>query len=384
MVATFLMLSCSEDKYSACRVNIRLLAPEGYSDFPLEKMTVTLASRSHGAIYQSACSSDGVASFEVECGYYTVSAHYQTPAGLIFSGRIESLALLSEVNEKTKTVELPLLRSETSALVIKEIYYAGCIGRQGEEYQADQYVTIYNNSEEVLYLDGLCVAVVDPAGSNESPWMKYTDMDKIPVNDLAWQFPGRGRDYPLYPGDETTIATNAVDHTGGDYLHANSVNLSGVDFGFWDVSLSRQDIQAGVVPMKLISRLNPNTSLYSFPLVGPAFMIFSLQTASALEYVENPQNRKPRPQAANQNKMYLMIPKEWVIDCVECVESLDRITVKRVPDGLNHTPAFIPEGAYSGKSLVRKKTVDAKGRVLYQDTNDASQDFEVTTPLLKK
>lgn len=384
MVATSITLSCSEDKYSACMVNIRLLVPEGYSDFPLEGITVTLTNRSHGAIYESPCSSDGVASFQVEYGYYTVSAHYQTLAGLIFSGRMESLALLSEPSGKTKTVELQLLRSETSALVIKEIYYAGCIGRQGEEYQADQYVTIYNNSEEILYLDGLCVAVVDPPGSNESPWMKYTDMDKIPVNDLAWQFPGTGRDYPLYPGDETTIATNAVDHTGGDYRHANSVDLSAVDFGFWDVSLNRQDIQAGVVPMKLISRLNPNTSLYSFPLVGPALMVFSLQTASALEYVENPQNRKPRPQAANQNKMYLMIPKEWVIDCVECVESLDRITVKRVPDGLNHTPAFIPEGAYSGKSLVRKKTVDAKGRVIYQDTNDALQDFEVTTPLLKK
>lgn len=44
-------------------------------------------------------------------------------------------------------------------------------------------------------------------------WVKYTDMKRIPVADMTWQFPGSGKEYPLLPGAETTIATNAVDHT---------------------------------------------------------------------------------------------------------------------------------------------------------------------------
>ncbi|MCD8182791.1 MAG: DUF4876 domain-containing protein [Bacteroides sp.] len=294
------------------------------------------------------------------------------------------MSVLPEQGEIGDAVELSLKRSETNALVIKELYYGDCIGRQGEEYQADQYVTLYNNSDETLYLDGLCIAVVDPPTALASPWMEYTDMKRIPVNDLAWQFPGTGKDYPLAPGAETTIATNAVNHTGGEYQHPNSVDLSGVDWGFWDVSLGRQDIQAGVTPMKLISKLNSNISMYLFPVLGPTLMVFTLQGASAKDYVDDPANREPRPQASNQNKLYLMIPKEWVIDCIECVENVDRITRKRVPDELNHTPTFLPEGAYNGKSLVRKKTVGADGRIVYQDTNNASEDFEVTTPLLKK
>lgn len=376
--------SCSEEEKNSCFVDIRLLAPEGHSGLPYEEMTVVLTNQSQGATYKSKSSSDGVAVFNVECGCYTVAVHYQSATGVIFSGRLESLALLPGRNETPDIVELQLARSETHALVIKEIYYGGCIGKLGIEYQADQYVTLYNNSEETLYLDGLCVAVVDPASGTESAWMKYTDMTRIPVNDLTWQFPGSGKEYPLAPEAETTIATNAVNHTGGEYQHANSVDLSGIDWGFWDVSLNSQNIQPGVNMMKLVANLNPNLSKYAFPVGGPTFMVFGLQGISIEDYVENPDNREPRPQAANQNKRYLMIPKEWVIDCVECVENINMITRKRIPDELNHTPVYIPEGLYSGKSLVRKKIPGMEGRVVYQDTNNASEDFEVSIPLLKR
>lgn len=376
--------SCSEDEQSSCQVNIQLLSPEGYPVLPFEEMTVILTNQSQGGTYGSQCSSTGLANFHVECGYYTVSVHYQAASGLIFSGRLESLALLPEQGNALEPVKLQLSRSETNAIVIKEIYYGGCIGKMGEEYQADQYVTLYNNSSETVYLDELCMAVVDPANGVESPWMKYTDMSRIPINDLTWQFPGTGKDYPLAPGAETTIATNAVNHTGGEYQHTNSVDLSKVDWGFWDVSLSGQDIQPGVTPLKLIAKLNPNVSKYILPVWEPTFMIFSLQGISAEDYVSDLGNREPRPQAANQSKLYLTVPQEWVIDCVECVRSADKITLKRVPDVLNHTPVYISEGAYSGKSLVRKKSVGTDGQPIYQDTNNASEDFEISVPLLKK
>lgn len=383
-VCVIILSSCAEDENCSCQVDIQLISHDGYPNIPYGDISVILTSQSQGAIYKSRCTAAGIAHFEVEYGYYSVSAHYQSPSGVIFSGRIESLPLLSEKSGSSEAVELKLSRSEANALVIKEIYYGGCIGKMSEGYQADQYVTLYNNSEETLYLDGLCIGVVDPPTSLESPWMRYTDMSKIPVNDLTWQFPGTGKDYPLAPGAETTIATNAVNHTGGEYQHANSVDLSGVDWGFWDVSLDRQDIQPGVTPMNLIAKFNPNTFLYTFPVIGPTLIVFGLQGVTAESFVADVANREPRPQAANQNKFYLMIPKEWVIDCVECVENVGKIANKRVPNELNNTPVYIPDGVYSGKSLVRKKRVDADGHIVYQDTNNSSEDFEVSTPLLKK
>lgn len=378
LVLLLFLASCSDDENRSSSVYIQLLPPDGYSTLPYEEMEVTLTNKDQGTMYSLHCSSTGQASFSVEPGYYTASVHYQAASGLVFSGRIESLSLLRD--EAEAIIELPLLLAKTSALIIKEIYFGGCKGQNNKDYQADQYVTLYNNSDQIVYLDGLCLGIVDPGYNQESPWMNYTDMERIPVNDLTWQFPGSGKEYPLAPGEETTIATNAVDHTGGEYQHANSVDLSGVDWGFWDVNLERQTIAAGVKPMTLLVNLNPLLVMYSLPVFGPTFMVFSLQE-SPEKYVQNPENREPRPKANNQDKQYLMVPKEWVIDCVECVKDID--SPKRVPNELDNGKCYIPGDRYSGRSIIRKKAGTTDGRTIYQDTNNSTEDMEVTSATLK-
>lgn len=378
LVLLLFLASCSDDESRSSSVYIQLLPPDGYSTLPYEEMEVTLTNKDQGTMYSLHCSSTGQASFNVEPGYYTASVHYQAASGLVFSGRIESLSLLRD--EAEAIIELPLLLAKTSALVIKEIYFGGCKGQNNKDYQADQYVTLYNNSDQIVYLDGLCLGVVDPGYNQESPWMNYTDMERIPVNDLTWQFPGSGKEYPLAPGEATTIAINAVDHTGGEYQHANSVDLSGVDWGFWDVNLERQTIAAGVKPMTLLVNLNPLLVMYSLPVFGPTFMVFSLQE-SPEKYVQNPENREPRPKANNQDKQYLMVPKEWVIDCVECVKDID--SPKRVPNELDNGKCYIPGDRYSGRSIIRKKAGTTDGRTIYQDTNNSTEDMEVTSATLK-
>lgn len=380
LVLVFFLTSCSEDENRSSSVHIQLLPPEGYSMLPYEEMEVTLTNKDQGTMYSLRCSSTGQALFNVEPGYYAASVHYQAASGLVFSGRIESLSLLSDQNETQGVIELPLSLAKTSALVIKEIYFGGCRGIHNEEYKDDQYVTLYNNSDQIIYLDGLCVGIVDPGNNLESPWMNYTDMKRIPVNDLTWQFPGSGKEYPLAPGEETTIATNAVNHTGGEYQHANSVDLSRVDWGFWDVSLDRQTIAAGVKPMTLLANLNPLLVMYSLPVFGPTFMVFSLQDSSE-EYVQDTNNREPRPKAANQEKRYLMIPQEWIIDCVECVKDIN--SPKRVPNELDNGKCYISGDRYSGRSVIRKKTGTTDGHAIYQDTNNSAEDMEVLFATLK-
>lgn len=379
VVLVLISTSCSDDDDHPYDVQIKLLPPDGFSTLPYGEMEVTLTNKNVGTVYSKHCSTTGLASFSVEPGNYSVSVHFQTAAGLIFSGRIESLSLMPG-QEAPDNIELPLTQAQSNALVIKEIYFGGCKGLNNEDYQADQYVTLYNNSNETIYLDGLCIAVVDPGSNMESPWMEHTDMRRIPVNDLTWQFPGSGKEYPLAPGEETTIATNAVDHTGGEFQHANSVDLSGVDWGFWDVSLKRQNITAGVKPMNLLLNLNPTLVMYALPVFGPTIMVFSLQDSPAT-YVEDPDNRESRPKANNQNRQFLMIPQEWVIDCVECVRDVN--SLKRVPNELDNGKCYISGERYSGRSIIRKKKETLDGRIVYQDTNNSSDDMEVTVATLK-
>jgi len=132
--------------------------------------------------------------------------------------------------------------------------------------------------------------------------------------------------------------------------------------------------------MTLLANLNPLLVMYALPVNGPTFMVFSLQD-SPEEYVLDPENREPRPNASNQEKRYLMVPKEWVIDCIECVK--DANSPKRVPNELDNGKCYIPGDRYSGRSIIRKKTGTTDGRTVYQDTNNSAEDIEVTTATLK-
>lgn len=375
-----LFTGCSKEETNPI-IQIQVIPPGDYTPV-YNKIKVTLTNKETGFSYDAFCSPAGLASFYVEYGYYTASVYHVTDTNVVLSGRIENLSLLPEQTSSPLPIaELRLSKAQSNALIIKEVYYVGCRGRLSEPYSEDQYVILCNNSDETVYLDGVCIGMVDPINSIDSPWVKYTEMERIPINNMTWQFPGNGQDYPLLPGEETIIATNAVDHTGEEYHHANSIDLSKADWGFWDVSLSEQAISPGVTPMKLILKTSSEWK-YSFSVVGPTLILFKIQ-GSTEAYINNPKNREPRPQASNTNKRYLMIPTEWIMDCIDCVENAKQASYKRVPNKLNHQATYIPDGAYSGKSLLRKKITNASGHAIYQDTNNSAQDMEVSVPTLK-
>lgn len=389
LLLPLLFASClDEEENRAGVVSIQLVAPEGYPDFDFDGMTVTLTSQSgQGTTYTSPSSPTGLTKFNVEYGEYAATVHHQTVAGIVFNGRVESILLIPEKENATEAIKLPLSQAQTNALVIKEIYYGGCLDKEGEWYNSDQYVTLYNNSDEMIYLDGLCVAMVNPTtNQTQSPWMKENpDMKLIPVHDYTWQFPGNGTDHPLNPRTSTTIATNAVNHTGGEYGHPGSVDLSKVNWAFWDEGLPKQAVPApGVVPMKLLWRINPLGTRYTLSAAGPALMVFSLPGIESAEtYVKDPNHNRPQPGANLQGLKYLMVPREWVIDCVDCVENALQVSNCRVPATLNLRPAYLPQGWYKGASLVRRQRTTADGHIAYQDTNNAAEDLVVSTPLLK-
>lgn len=386
-----LFTGCSKEE-TAPSFRIQVISPDDYSP-AYEKIKVTLTNKKTGYTYDAFCSPAGVASFHVEYGYYTASVYHVTDAKVVLSGRIDNLSLLPEqAGSALPAAELRLSKAQSSALIIKEIYYVGCeektylqsgIRETDKGYSEDQYVILCNNSDETIYLDGVCIGMVDPINCMDSPWMKETtEIKRIPINNMTWQFPGNGQDYPLLPGEETIIATNAVDHTGGDYNNPYSIDLSKADWGFYDKSLDEQAIAPGVTPMKLILKTSPEWK-YSFSIMGPTLVLFKIQDSSAEDYANNPDNLELRPDSPNQTRHYLMIPTEWVMDCVDCVENAQQAHHKRVPNALSHQAAYVPDGVYSAQSLIRKKTVDARGRTIYQDTNNSAEDMEVAVPSLK-
>ena len=77
-----------------------------------------------------------------------------------------------------------------------------------------------------------------------------------------------------------------------------------------------------------------------------------------------------------------MIPSDWVIDGVECVISRAQAN-KRLTTNVDAGFIFM-ENQNEGLAVVRKIESVEGGRIVYRDTNNSSEDFEVKPASLKK
>ena len=384
LLVVFLFTGCLEEEKMSIGARIKVNMPEGYEDISPEGIDVKLYSTTSGLTYTSQCDASGIATFNAEYGFYEAVAQLRERGENtidIFNGRMERIVL----NENTKdgdTYTINLSHAKLQQLIIKEIYYASCKNDDNKNYGKDAYMSIYNNSDEVAYLDSLCIGTVYPTSSSSTNDLINPDGslgDEIPIFMMAWQFPGTGKDYPLQPGEETIIAVNAINHVD---IASQSVDLSNIDFAFWDMRLTAASTPSqGVEPLKMIG-YTQGTS-YSISLPGPAMVIFKIPTSvaiSAQAYGDDPENFLD-PVKPNASQKYLMIHKDWVIGGVECVTSASKAN-KRIPNNIDAGFTYIPTSNL-GNSVCRKVDEVVDGRTIYMDTNNSSEDFEVVPNTLK-
>lgn len=378
-----LTMACSSPHGEGYRLYVQLKVPGDIALQTASGTEVKLINTDNGTTYRALADTNGLASFDAEYGIYRLSAQltWQEDAfsAYLLNAGLENVLLTSGQGAGQDTIDIQLTNSPLSQIIIKEVYYSGCYDEK--QYAKDGYLSIYNNSDRTVWLDSLCVGTIGPGNATKiSPWLTYTP-DKLAVIFMGWQFPGSGHDYPLEPGQETVIAINAVNHCGNGYNHPNSVDLSTVDWAFYDTSLTMQDITPGVKPLNLFLSTSPAKS-YMFGLTGAGFILYHIKETTATEYAGNPDNLSSEPPAYSGMK-YLMIPANWIIDCVDCVGDATKQGFKRVPSYLDAESTYLPSGTYSGRSLHRKILENRDGRIIYQDTNNSANDFEERVPTRK-
>lgn len=69
-----------------------------------------------------------------------------------------------------------------------------------------------------------------------------------------------------------------------------------------------------------------------------------------------------------------MVPSDYVIDAVEVVRVEENKRYKRIPDALDAGKVWC-SGTYVSESVRRKVKQIIDGKVIYQDTNNSSNDF---------
>ena len=380
-------------KTGSRKLNINLIYPEGFEDEVKAGAEVTVLNPSNGASYNLVTDNQGKVSIELQYGFYRVSVTDKgTPVSgaiPIFNRSVDQIRLIDTLKGDL-TLNIELILSYAGQLIIKEIYYRGCTGPDQKTFQYDKYLAIYNNSDDVAYLDSVCFGTVEPYNAPTSPtaWSYIKDgqrviMDTIPIIEAVWQFPGTGKSYPLQPGEQAVVAISAaVNHT---ILRPQSVNLDVP--GYW-VCYNQRYTNANYHPSpgpNLVGRWldllwkGGTANAYPFSVSSPATVIFRIPEIGAQAYVNDPANRSRKPGTTSATE-YIMIPSAWVLDGVE---SFDVTTKnKRLPASIDASYALMESAdGYQGKTIHRKidpiATAIAGGRIVYMDTNNSLNDFYV-------
>lgn len=275
-----------------------------------------------------------------------------------------------------------------NTLVFGEIFITGTLNAKGTNGLYDTYFTIYNNTDEVQYADGL--AIVESKLLNS-----YTDQilteANLPENNFTvgavYVIPGNGTDVAIQPGKSIKIVDQAIDWNAEV---SGALNHTDADFEWYDVVTGKgtQDTDNPDVPNldKWFSysatiwipsnQCNRSYALVRFPQ-GMTAETFLAQQNGEYKYV----NAATGKEMAG-TKCYL-IKYDWIIDGVNLCPT-EKYTSGVLRSDVDMSYAAISDKNSDknrfGKKFARKKSgTSPAGNAILMDTNDSASDFEIVS-----
>ncbi|MCH5715180.1 DUF4876 domain-containing protein [Niabella hibiscisoli] len=240
---------------------------------PKNNMPVKITNLINGQENTANTNADGVAVFaSIVPGNYTIAVSKNYTAEEFFTltnvsvgSNVAYNATETQALNTNASVKLQLQSGKIGDLVFKQIYYAGSNTKSGAIFR-DQFVEIYNNSNQTIYLDSLYVGSTQArntalsAGGVPLDWTTViggmpsgtgdANKDYLYFRHL-FMIPGTGKDHPLAPGKSIIIAQTALDHTK-PYIDndGKQVGNEGILDPAVTINLSNADFETNVVEYK--------------------------------------------------------------------------------------------------------------------------------------
>ena len=266
-------------------------------------------------------------------------------------------------------LQLQVLAMQLSDLVISKVYYSGTKDKMDRNYTADGYVELFNNSDHIVYADGLYLALAESVSPAAYP--AKDNPDYIYARQIC-RFPGTGTDIPVAPGKTLLVAArSARNHKESA---PTSVDLSHADF---EVKLEAGSGNPDVPMLPIISN---STAVQYFNLLsgGPnAVFLFATDDDVVNDWPEVYQKGK------TSGERFRRVPKGVALDAVECLkkpaQSAPDVGTKRFQSEID--AGYITINAVNGyncQSVERRVSRFENGRYYLVDTNNSSSDFVVS------
>ncbi|MDD3735832.1 MAG: DUF4876 domain-containing protein [Bacteroidales bacterium] len=355
-------------------VTISAYYPEGYGDDLASDVNILIENTISGQKFNLVTNTLGTAEMALEEGMYKISATKETD-DFYLNGITENLTV-QPTGTNNWDVHL-VATSKEGGLVFKEIYYTGSKTESGSNYYSDQFHEIYNNSDEVVYLDGLCFGLTTPLGSTETVWVNPDGsiMDRIPCTFHVLMVPGTGQQYPLQPRTSTVLAMDAIDHKTDPLGNPLSpVNLAGAQFEAFIEAPGKDTDAPQATNMIVMYTTSASMVDWLHTVNGQGVIMFRLPTGLDWQtFVANPDNFMTQPGSTSQTQ-YFMVHKDWVVDGVECNRPEEDKRFKRLPTSVDAGMTW-SLASYNSKSVRRKVEKILDGKAIYKDSNNSYNDF---------
>lgn len=375
VLAVLAMVGCQKTGTKTISINVKvdetklvaagIPSPESYG--------VKISNFATGSVIETTTENGIATATDIIPGVYTISVSAsQNQGGFTYTiaGSESNVSLIADGSEVVVRVDAV----KEAALVFKEIYYTGV--DPANFYFRDQFYEIYNNSTEVVYADGLCIAETVFANYDKSVIYEWPieNADQYVFARVIWQLPGDGKTYPVQPGESFVIAQWATNHKAENLSKGLSpVDLTGAEFE----AIEKETTFNGIL-------LTDNLAINMKKVVQAGYAMPQwLTSTDGSRYVLF----KPSKPLKNEdfitatNADYQGTAREIaisdVIDAVQAVNNESGMSVLGLPTALD-AGAIWCSGSYVGESIARKiKETRPDGTKVYQDTNNTSNDFEV-------
>ena len=266
------------------------------------------------------------------------------------------------------TVKLAVTISNTSALILKEVYNAGCQDNAGKTYTNDSYIIVYNNSDKEVDASRMCVAmnqISAIASINKYPIdadgiIEYEKAGWTPASYAIWWFQS-GTTVKIAPYSQIVIAVfGAVNHSA---TVTNSVDLSNADYCMYDNTVytnTKYSAPAAGIPtanyMKTLNYGGTTTTAWPWPNASAApFLLIPEEGVDITQWVKVETNFDDR--STNKSGKFAMVPISWVLDALDIWPA----------EGTTYFHRF-PKAIEAGHHVIDK----AKGYTMYRNVDKAA------------
>ncbi len=267
---------------------------------------------------------------------------------------------------------------ESNDFVLAEIFFAGTQTPEGKNYIGDKYFVLVNNSDSLLYADG--IVLVESKFKNTKKFTVTPDiMSSAMAADAIYRVPGDGKQFPVLPGRAFLIADNAMDHRE---VNSQSFDMSDADVEWYDVSTNANvtDVDNPDVPnmnkiycYTLTIWVPNNQGNTTFAIGRMPADLTDEQYLQDYRYDYDYINVTQAGTFEMSGSAY-RFPNAWIIDAVNMCPHSD-FQWTSVHESLDAGFAFVGETGSDktrfGKCVRRK--VGDDGKLI--DTNNSSEDF---------